>query len=451
MKQIYRSALVLIVAALTATAMQAQTTKWRDMHKVKKKETIFGIAKEYGITVDELKKANPEMNNPNYVLKKGDFIFIPYAQPVQETAPAVKPVKEIVLDDVRYRSVRLGVMLPLHDMNGDGRRMVEYYRGVLMACDSLKREGISVDVHAWNTVEGGDLNAVLTDPAAQKCDLIIGPLYSAQLLELSRFVEKYNIKLVIPFSINAPQLQTNRNIYQIYQSPTAQNDAAVAQFVERFKNYHPVVIDCNDSTSRKGLFTTALRRQLEAKNIDYSISNLKSSDGMFKKAFSADKPNVVVLNTGRAQELGMAFAKLNSLRATSPEFAISMFGYTEWLGYTKLHLENFYRFNTYIPSAFYMNPLASATARFQNKYRQNFQQEMINMLPRLAITGFDHAYYFCKGLHKQGKEFVGTLSVLDVNPLQTPLRFERQGEGGMQNRMQMLVHYMPEHRVEILK
>ena len=293
MKQIYRSALVLIVAALTATAMQAQTTKWRDMHKVKKKETIFGIAKEYGITVDELKNANPEMNNPNYVLKKGDFIFIPYAQPVQETAPAAKPVKEIVLDDVRYRAVRLGVMLPLHDMNGDGCRMVEYYRGVLMACDSLKREGISVDVHAWNTVEGGDLNAVLTDPAARKCDLIIGPLYSAQLPELSRFVEKYNIKLVIPFSINAPQLQTNRNIYQIYQSPTAQNDAAVAQFVERFKNYHPVVIDCNDSTSRKGLFTTALRRQLEAKNIEYSISNLKSSDGMFKKAFSADKPNVV--------------------------------------------------------------------------------------------------------------------------------------------------------------
>lgn len=40
------------------------------MHKVKRSETIFGIARKYGITVSELIKANPEMNDPNYELKK---------------------------------------------------------------------------------------------------------------------------------------------------------------------------------------------------------------------------------------------------------------------------------------------------------------------------------------------------------------------------------------------
>lgn len=39
----------------------AQTTIWRDIHKVKKKETIFGIAKDYGVSIQELLDANPEM------------------------------------------------------------------------------------------------------------------------------------------------------------------------------------------------------------------------------------------------------------------------------------------------------------------------------------------------------------------------------------------------------
>ena len=48
------------------------------MHKVKKKETLFGIARDNGLTVQELIDANPEMNTPGYELKKGDFIVIPY-------------------------------------------------------------------------------------------------------------------------------------------------------------------------------------------------------------------------------------------------------------------------------------------------------------------------------------------------------------------------------------
>ena len=31
--------------------------------------------------------------------------------------------------DVRKREVRVGIMLPLHNVDGDGNRMVEFYRG----------------------------------------------------------------------------------------------------------------------------------------------------------------------------------------------------------------------------------------------------------------------------------------------------------------------------------
>ena len=425
----------------------------RGYHKVKRKETIFGISRMYDITIEELIAANPVMKGADYDLKKGDILRIPYPSKSREASLTSQTALSGTAsdDDVKNRTIRLGVMLPLHNINGDGRRMVEYYRGVLMACDSLKKMGISVDVHAWNTPEDRDIRQVLLDEAASKCDMIIGPLYSKQMDVLSEFVKTYDIRLVIPFSINAPQLTTNRNIFQIWQSPTSINEETITHFMERFKDSHPVFIDCNDSTSNKGNFTSGLRRQLEQQGIVYSITNLKSGDENFLKAFSQTKQNVVILNTGRMQELGIAFSKLNSLKMKYQELDITMFGYTDWLRYTRNHLENYYKYNTYIPSAFFYNPVSPATKRLEQKYRWNFHADMQNVLPRFAITGFDHAYFFLRGLHKYGKSFNGAAGMFGYPPVQTPLQFERYGNGGLRNRTLMFVHYTPDHRVETIK
>ena len=52
-------------------------------------------------------------------------------------------------------------MLPLHNNDGDGRRMLEYYRGMLMACDSLKLQNISVQVNTWNVDINADIKQFL--------------------------------------------------------------------------------------------------------------------------------------------------------------------------------------------------------------------------------------------------------------------------------------------------
>ena len=453
------------VAVGVVTAQEDESI--RGYHKVKRKETIFGISKLYDLTIEELLEANPEMKEPGYELKKGTILKIPFAgnagqatdsgnpsnsttpsqaTQVSQTSQATNPASQ----NITNRAIRLGVMLPLHDINGDGKRMVEYYRGVLMACDSLKKLGVSVDVHAWNAAEDANINQLLTDPAAANCDLIIGPLYSKQMEAMSNFVEKNDIKLLIPFSINAPQLASNSHIFQVYQSPTEQNEAHITRFLQKFKGYHPVFIDCNDSTSKKGIFTSGLRRQLEQRGITYNLTNLKSEEDNFVKAFSTTQPNVVILNTGRSPELGIAFSKINGMKVNHPDLDITMFGYTEWLMYTKTYLDNFYKYNTYIPSVFYYNPVSPATQRLQQKYRWNFHADMMSALPRFAITGFDHAYYFLMGLHKYGKFFNGS-AVSDNNHVQTPLQFERYGNGGMRNTTTMFVHYRPDMMIETIK
>lgn len=348
-------------------------------------------------------------------------------------------------------AVRVGIMLPLHNDNGDGRRMTEYYRGVLMACDSLRADGISTDIRAWNVAEDADIENFLKDSDAANRDLIIGPLYSKMTAPLSRFAQRNGIRLLIPFSIDAPELDTTPNIFQVYQSPELLNETYIANFLRRFPDCYAVIIDCNDTTSRKGNFTFGLRRRLEARGKEYAITNLKSGEELFRKAFRNDRQNVVVLNTGRAPQLNVAMARLNGLKTADPDLQITLFGYTEWMLYTRQQLDNFHRFDTYIPSTFYTDPLSLKTARLNLKYRWNFHTDMMQALPRFAITGFDHAYFFIKGLCLYGNRFTGVPGLVGYTPIQTPLRFERISGGGYQNRATLFVHYTTEGKTETIK
>ena len=443
MKSLLRYFLIFALFAFLPYVSMAQSVR---THKVAKKETMYGISKMYGITVEQLVQANPGMEKPDYKLKKGTLINIPSGS--GNVAVANPAVLQNSNADVRQRAIRVGVMLPLHKVNNDGKRMVEYYRGLLMACDTLKKEGISVDIHAWNLPEDGDIKPLLADPAAGRCDIIFGPLYSRFVGQLSEFTEKHHSLLVIPFSIYAPEIFSNRGMFQVYQSTNDQTESTIRRCVQYFKDYHPVVIDCGDTTSTKGSFTFPYRRQLEIADIPYSITNLKSSDTYFAMAFVKDKPNLVILNTARSRELISVFGRLNDMKAKNPGIQIAMFGYTEWMMYTQYQQENFHKYNVYIPAPFYTNLQSPQVQHIQQLYRQYFREDMMSALPRFALTGFDHALFFLRGLHKYGMTFDGAAGRFGYQPLQSPLKFERMGNGGLQNRAFMFVHYKDDHTVE---
>lgn len=441
----YKRFLLFFLMAIVSVSY-AQTPKWQDLYKVKKKDTIYGIAHKYGITVEELQKANPNLSESGYVLKKGEQLLIPYPSPIQPkpSIPSSNAVTKSIDDGV----IHIGVMLPLHNDDGDGQRMVEYYRGLLMACDSLRDKGISTKIHAWNVPIDADVRQTLLEEGASNCNIIFGPLYSKQVKPLADFCKTYGIRMVIPFSITGNDVATNTQIFQVYQSVDKTTESSISAFMERFPHCHPVFIDCNDTTSRKGSFTFGLRKRLDAKGIKYSITNLKSSEENFAKAFSGGVRNVVILNTARSPELNIALAKIDGLKTAYPQMQISMYGYTEWLMYTKVYLEYFYKYDTYIPTTFYYNPLSIRTKGLENAYRKWFHQDMRAALPRFAITGYDHGRFFIEGVHKYGTSFCGTKGQIDYSPIQTQLKFRRVGNGGMQNISFMLVHYKPNRSME---
>ena len=448
MKHFSRYILLLCALLLVCTEGAAQDGKWREMHKVKAKETLYGIAREYGLTVDELVKANPEMGAPDYKLKKGDYIFIPYAKGDAAGKAAqcdgVRPAQTVPAG-----ALRVGVLLPLHNVDGDGRRMAEYYRGLLMACEDLKRDVRSISVSAWNVPVDADIYRTLVKDGVSRCDIIFGPLYSKQVGPLSFFSKDNGIKLVIPFSITGDDVDKNPNIFQVYQSPETFYGMAADHFAYRFKDYNVVVVDCNDKTSDKGVFTFDLRKKLSRKGVACNVTNISSGSGSFARAFSAVKPNIVVLNTARSPELGTVLDMLDALTGTHPELKVSLFGYTEWLMYASHYLDRFCRYDTYIPTNFYYNAYSAKTAAFERRYMSEFKSGMMDYLPRFAMTGYDHGMFFIGGMLKQGKAFDG--SAEDKNALQTPLRFAKTRGGGYRNESLMFVHYNRDKSISIIK
>lgn len=93
-------------------------SRCRDMHKVKRKETVFSISREYGISEAELIAANPELKGESNI-KKGTFLCIPY--PKAQTEPNARPQaipsdSELFLENQketeRFSTIKAAVILP---------------------------------------------------------------------------------------------------------------------------------------------------------------------------------------------------------------------------------------------------------------------------------------------------------------------------------------------------
>lgn len=458
MKSLYVSSLIMLFLIMPCMVYSQRIVS---VHKAAKQETIFGIAKDYGVTIDELRNANPAMREPGFMLKKGMMINIPEhkGEPQSPSGYPITTHNSSLNSDLSSNvtksttvssnnqatqssnAITIGVMLPLHDINGDGHRMTEYYRGMLLAVSDLKSEGYNVVVNAWNVAEGDDIRTTLLDPNASRCDVIFGPLYSSQVRALAEFCMRQNIRLVIPFSITGDDVRSCPKIFQIFQTPADLNAAAIEQFVQRFVVTHPVFIDCNDATSKKGDFTFGLRKRLEQLGVSYNVTNVNNSIESFRQAFASDRINTVILNTGRSPELGQVLRKLDEMVSLEPSLKISMYGYNEWLMYTKVYGEKMRRYDTYIPSTYDYDESSVRIQRIERNYSQHFNGRVQYALPCFALTGYDHVMYFIRGIKAYGRDFVGSSQQKTYTYVQTPLYFDRVGNGGYQNRAFMLVHF----------
>ena len=431
----------------------------RDMHRVERKETIYSICKQYGITEEELLAANPEIKNKK--LKKGKFLCIPYPKETATTATPIQPQTNVdaTLTDAqlydknkkkneKISTIKAAVVLPFNT-DGTGTRdeqvrMVEYYEGFLMAMDSLKKQGISIELYTYDSGKtASSVNKILNKAEMKNMDIIFGPAHPEQVKPMAEFAQKHNSRLVIPFSSKGDDVFGNPAVYQINTPQSYLYSEVYEHYLRKFPNAHVIFLDAATGHTDKDDFVKGLKEEL--KNRQITFKELRGEninpEGM-KLAVDSLRENVIIPTSGKNVVLTKILPQLIVTSREHPNYDMKLFGYPEWQTYTDDHLASFFELNTYFYSSFYTNNLFPAAIQFTNAYRKWFSKDMANTFPKYGMLGFDTAYFFLKGLNDYGSNFEDQVKQMQVTPIQTGFKFDRVNNwGGFINRKVFFVNF----------
>lgn len=439
---------------LSETAAQTSSgkkTDWRDMHKVERKETIFSISRQYGISEEELIAANPELKKGK--LKRGSFLFIPYPaskQPAKEPekTPARIPSNEELFAQnkqslKKIQNIKAAVLLPFTEgKNRDEQmRMVEYYEGFLMAVDSLKRQGISVNLYTYDTKGKSDVTqSILAKEEMKNMDIIFGPAHAANVKTLAEFAEKNQTRVVVPFSPEVEQVFKNPYIYQVNTPQSYLYSEVYEHFLRKFSKANIVFLDAGTGQNEKAEFIKGMKNELKTNQVAYK--HISNSDTLkILAAIDSTRENIFIPTSGKDLSLTRLIPQLTQIRRSYPNVDLHLFGYPEWQTYTQDYLASFYELDTYFYSSFYTNNLFPAAVRFTQEYRRWYSKDMANIFPKYGMLGFDTGYFFLKGLAQEGSQLENNLNRVQVTPIQTGFKFERVNNwGGFINRKVFFVH-----------
>ena len=471
----FRSGQVIIIPVQSASKTEKETPKatakeettvkmndWKDMHKVERKETIFSISREYGITEEELIAANPELKNGK--LKRGTFLFIPYGRNEQKTQQTEsKPiVQELTNEEIfsrfedskkEIKTIKAAVLLPF--MAGTSTnmeeqiRMVEYYEGFLMAVDSLKKEGVSVDLYTYDTKgKEATLNNILARKEMKNMDIIFGPARSQDIYALATFADKNNIRLVIPFAPKVDQVFKNPHIYQVNTPQSYLYSEVYEHFNRKFSGCNVIFLNASNGDREKDEFIKGMKTGLKENGISYRDFTMTDNFYDITTVMDTLKNNIFIPTSGKSTALVKILPQLTQIRRERPGYSMNLFGYPEWQTYTNDYLASFYEIDTYFYSSFYTNNLFPAAVNFTHAYRRWYSKDMANIYPKYGMLGYDTGYFFLKGLSKYGNKMEENLGSIHVTPIQTGFKFERVNNwGGFINRKVFFVHFSKDYEL----
>lgn len=405
-------------------------------YEAKRKDTLYGIAKQFGITVDELVEANPSLKNEDGKLKKGTKLRVPVKE--MPSQPKVKGLS----------TVRVAVILPLVGDKLENERSVEFYRGLLMGLGELKKSGLNVVLSAFNEPEPDKSVAqILMQAMLQNPDVVVGPLYPTHFTDVTAVSGKQT-KVVVPFSSKVPQVDYRSDVFVLNTPTSYEQSLAVDLFMNNLKKQTHVVLLHSDNGTKRS-FSEELQRRLAIAGYDVTSVPALASAQQIASMLMGKKRGEYVLVPDDDSEATMRqmLQKTEVMQQNLSEAKISLLGYSRWLPYTEgADRKLIHAADTYILTPNYYYPYTTAAKAFHDEYVNAFHADFVNSNPRMAPLGYDFARGFVGSMAQYGYDFStqspkeGTVAAQPK--LQSEPRFITVGgNGGYVSRSMWLVRF----------
>lgn len=425
------------------------------VHLVEKGETVYGISKHYGITQSELIEANPQIKTG---LKRGTILHIPTpdneatvddntdtvlpaetARPVeevpmtedqpeyvQEEEVAAEPADTASTDsddsllallnpsadstataDVEKEATEVAVILPfmLGQTSPDKQAQLytEFYKGLLVAADSLRDSKRHIIIRAYDSANNTDsVKSILARPEMTGADIIITPDNDEQLNLIAEYATLHDAKVLNIFAVKGTQYLTNPNILQANIPHSSMYEQAINEFMNRNGEYIPVFLSALGGKTDKAEFCQMLRKRLDEegqKYIDISYNSyLKASD---LEKLNTSSSYVFIPESATSSEFSHIISALKNYREALDDYSlVRMFGYPEWITFRGDALENLHLMNATVYSRFFNDNDSYRSKQFTELYVNRYGTPLMSAVPVQGMLGFDTGFYLIKAINR---------------------------------------------------
>jgi LysM repeat protein/ABC-type branched-subunit amino acid transport system substrate-binding protein len=401
--------------------ISAQTSK--GLYEVKAGDTLYGISRSYGISVEELKALNNDMPAG---LILGDSIIVPGYQSSAVT-PAVAPVSPT---DGIYDIV---VMLPFHTtrdslLSRDFRlreAAVHMYRGILAAADSLEAHGCRARIRVFDVLDNkSTIHSILKKKEMNGVDLVIGPLFTDVVPEVAAWCAANGAHMVVPVQ------QPNR---VLLNSPAMSKAVAgsvtqwmsIARYAHKnFARENVILVDSKILDDRK--LVESFKEEWMKLNRD-SLRKVVVCDDLNNLKLAQMLPVgkcIVAVPSNDKKVIAAVFKSLGT------RTDVDVVGAESWDDMDAISSEMRNKFNVTFPKEKFADPSNDAVRRWRENYRKKFKSEPIDF----SYTGYDVGLYFGSALMQYGSSFPEHWKEIKANTIAGSYNFFRTSAGsGFEN------------------
>ncbi|MDR2146092.1 MAG: LysM peptidoglycan-binding domain-containing protein [Tannerella sp.] len=433
-------------------------------YTVPEKETMYNICRTFKTTEKELLSLNPELAGG---LRIGMTLRIPLRINVKdlpaEASETPRQVEEMLTAKPAVSPVdaaRIALLLPYdaekpNVTGGAMTRFIAYYEGILLAVDSLRKQGYSSEFFVYDIGEQtSKLKKLLIDKeeALKDVNLIIGGSSNEQIKLIADFARNNKVKYVIPFTQKNDEVLNNAYVFQVNTPKEYLYANAAYAGTNLFAKYNIIFLDTKDANDDRSDFIEEFKKELKERNI--AFQDLTYNAAKFKSDISAllstSKPNMVMPYSASLDALNKFRSTLRALNQAKPEYNITLFGYPDWqTTQYKECLDDFHTLDTYIYSLFFADNMNPGVKNFYNDYKKWYSKMPDPaMFPKYEMVGFDTGMFFLQAIKKYGADFEKEISNMKYKSVQTGFNFERVNNwGGFINTNIYIIHFDKDFRI----
>jgi len=296
---------------------------------VQPKENTFRLGRKFGLTWDQLLALNPELSGG---LKSGMVLKLPKDRSYDfEVKNSLVLEKINLLDSINTSNQpKLMFLLPfrldkltLADKENTiwaiaNRNSLKYslglYSGALVAIDSIKSLGISLDVVTFdNRLDLGRTKEILSQENLASYDAILGPLDAVSLKEVAIQASKHNVPVVAPMPAKSDI--SLENVFFSYTEDKPLADRMVSYVKRNFEEQQIIIIadEKSEPTEQALLNQFPLAKLITVKEEDENIGINRVELAGF---LSEEHENWIFLESDNYKLIASVVSILNSFQNT---------------------------------------------------------------------------------------------------------------------------------------